>query len=528
MLLLEINNVSKEFNGVRVLDRVSFKLRLGESLGIFGKSGAGKSVLMHMIRGVKGYEPTEGKVIYHVALCPSCLWVETPNFSGQPCPHCNTIMDYRAIDFWGEEDRKVIEAVRARVAIMFQRTFALYGNLTPMENVMEALRRARVREELAPKLALNYLRLVNLLHRMLHPAETLSGGEKQRVVLARQIAVNPILLLADEPVGTLDPYNVELIVDVLMKEFKEKGKCMIVASHIPMVLQRLCDKVIWLDEGKLVIEASATEVLGSFIKGIHEVKRERALIGDDILRVVDISKYYYSLDRGLVKAVDHVNLTVREREIVGIVGRSGAGKTTLSRIICGITEPSAGRVEIRIGDRWYDITKQGYERAVALSYVGLLHQEYSLYPYRTVIENLSSAIGLEIPEELARMKAVYTLRSVGLDPKTIDKILTKYPDELSEGERHRVALAQVLIREPRIVVLDEPSGTMDPMTKVEVAKSIMRSRSQLDETFIIISHDADFVKLICDRVVLMESGKITGHLDPKTISWEALAAKLRE
>ncbi|MEM0240732.1 MAG: methyl coenzyme M reductase system, component A2 [Candidatus Nezhaarchaeales archaeon] len=526
MILLEVQGVSKEFNGVRVLDGVSFKLRLGESLGIFGKSGAGKSVLMHMIRGVKGYEPTDGKIIYHVAVCPQCLWIETPDFSCKPCPYCNSVMEYRIIDFWGESDRKIVEALRARVAIMFQRTFALYGSLTPLENVMEALRRARVREDMALKLAIDYLNHVNLLHRMLHPAEVLSGGEKQRVVLARQIAANPILLLADEPTGTLDPYNAELVSRVLLKEFKEKGKCMMVASHIPIVLRRLCDRIIWLSEGRIAMDGSADEVFNTFLRDLRELTLERAPTGDDVLRIINVSKYYYSLDRGLVKAVDGVSLTVKEREILGIVGRSGAGKTTLSRIICGITEPSVGRVEIRIGDRWYDITKQGYERAIALSYIGLLHQEYSLYPYRTVIENLSSAIGLELPEELARLKAVYTLKSVGLDQKTIDKILNKYPDELSEGERHRVALAQVLVKEPRIVVLDEPSGTMDPITKVEVAKSILMSRSQLDETFIIVSHDVDFVKLTCDRIVLMDSGKIVGYLDPKKISWEALAARL--
>ncbi|MEM2535161.1 MAG: ATP-binding cassette domain-containing protein, partial [Candidatus Nezhaarchaeales archaeon] len=384
MILLEVRRVSKEFDGVKALDGVSFNLKLGESLGIFGKSGAGKSVLMHMIRGVRGYEPTDGKVIYHVAICPQCLWIETPDFGGKPCPYCNTVMEYRVIDFWSESDRKVVEALRARVAIMFQRTFALYGSLTPLENIMEALRRARVKEDKALKLAIDYLNHVNLLHRMLHPAEILSGGEKQRVVLARQIAVNPILLLADEPTGTLDPYNAELVSRVLLREFKEKKKCMIVASHIPIVLRSLCDRIIWLSEGKVVMEGSADEVFNTFLKDLGEVTLEKAPIGGDVLRIINISKYYYSLDRGLVKAVDNVNLTVKEREILGIVGRSGAGKTTLSRIICGITEPSSGKVEIRIGDRWYDITKQGYERAIALSYVGLLHQEYSLYPYRTV------------------------------------------------------------------------------------------------------------------------------------------------
>ncbi|MCS7140316.1 MAG: methyl coenzyme M reductase system, component A2 [Candidatus Nezhaarchaeota archaeon] len=528
-LLLEVYKVSKEFDGIKALDNVSFQLRLGESLGVLGRSGSGKSVLMQMIRGVKGYEPTEGYIIYYVAFCPSCSWVDIPTFRDNPCPQCGTKMEYRVVNLWEPLDNDVAEALKARVAIMFQRTFALYGNLTPIENVMEALKRARIDERVAPRLAFELLKLVNLTHRLLHPAEALSGGEKQRVVLARQIAVNPILLLADEPTGTLDPYNAHLVSDLLIKEFKAKNKCMIVASHIPTVLQRLCDRIIWLEKGKMIMDAPSPEVISSFLKGVQEPQMEQVPTGNEILRVIDVSKYYYSIDRGLTKAVDHVTFNVKEREIFGIVGKSGAGKTTLSRIICGVTEPSSGVVELKVGDRWYNITKPGYEgRAIASSYIGLLHQEYALYPYRTVLDNLSTSIGLELPEELARMKVMYTLKSVGFNSGTIDQVLTRYPDELSEGERHRVALAQVLIKEPRVVVLDEPSGTMDPITKIEVAKSILSSRSWLDETFIIVSHDIDFVRLVCDRLALMKNGRIVAYLDPKKTSWDDLLIELRE
>ncbi|MDI9620181.1 MAG: methyl coenzyme M reductase system, component A2 [Candidatus Nezhaarchaeota archaeon] len=529
MLLLEVHKVSKQFDGIKVLDGISFSLKLGESLGILGKSGAGKSVLIHMLRGMRGYEPDEGKVIYRVDYCPSCLWVEPPSFNVGQCPHCNAIMEHRTVDLWDDVDSEVSKAVKARIAIMFQRTFALYGNLTPIENIMEALRRARVKEDAAPKLAIEYVKLTNLVHRLLHPAENLSGGEKQRVVLARQIAANPILLLADEPTGTLDPYNANLISNLLAHEFKEKKKCMIIASHIPSLLERLCDRVLWLEKGRIVMDSASREVVSAFLGEVKEFVREEASVGQEVLRAIDVSKYYYSIDRGLTKAVDRVTFEVKDKEIFGIIGKSGAGKTTLSRIICGLTQPSSGKVEIKIGNKWYDITAPGYEgRAIALSNIGLLHQEYSLFPHRTVLENLSTSIGLELPEELARMKAIYTLKSVGIDPTVIDGILEKYPDELSEGERHRIALAQVLIREPKIVVLDEPSGTMDAVTKVEVAKSITMSRSWLDETFIIVSHDIDFVRFTCDRVALMKNGRIAGYLDPRKISWEMLAAELSD
>ncbi len=163
------------------------------------------------------------------------------------------------------------------------------------------------------------------------------------------------------------------------------------------------------------------------------------------------------------------------------------------------------------------MTKPGLHRGRAKRYIGILFQEYALYPYRTVLENLTAAIGLELPEEFARMKAIYTLTSVGFSEEEAEKILDKYPNELSVGERHRVALAQILIKEPRVVILDEPTGTMDPITRTVVANSILKSRIELEQTYIIVSHDMDFVLNVCDRAGLMRNGKLVKVGKPEEI-----------
>jgi methyl coenzyme M reductase system subunit A2 len=106
------------------------------------------------------------------------------------------------------------------------------------------------------------------------------------------------------------------------------------------------------------------------------------------------------------------------------------------------------------------------------------------------------------------MKALYVLHAVGFDEEYAVKILTKYPNELSSGERHRVALAQVLIKEPNIIILDEPTGTMDPITRIQVTDSIRTARDEMNQTFLIISHDMDFVLDVCDRASIMRGGKI--------------------
>jgi methyl coenzyme M reductase system subunit A2 len=193
-------------------------------------------------------------------------------------------------------------------------------------------------------------------------------------------------------------------------------------------------------------------------------------------------------------------------------------KTTLSRMICGLTPGTAGNVEVRIGDDWvsmYDLGEFGRGRATP--YIGVLHQEYSLYPFNTVLQNLTNCIGLKMPAEFGKMKAIQVLSGVGFEKKDIEKILYAYPDTLSVGEKQRVAMATVLIREPRIVILDEPTGTMDPITKISVATSILTARKELGETFIIVSHDMDFVVNCCDRAAIMKGGKVVAEGDPKAI-----------
>ena len=220
-----------------------------------------------------------------------------------------------------------------------------------------------------------------------------------------------------------------------------------------------------------------------------------------------MTKRYISVDRGVVKAVNMVSFDVAKKEIFGIIGKSGAGKTTLSQIIAGIIEPTSGEMNILIGDDWVDMTTPGIDqRGRAKEYIGLLHQEYDLFPHRTVLDNLTDSIGLEFPRELAIRKALITLAMAGFSETKAKEVLNHYPGELSDGERHRVALAQVLIREPRIVILDEPTGTMDPITKMDVKHSILHARDEMDETFIVVSHDMEFVRDVCDRVALVRGG----------------------
>jgi methyl coenzyme M reductase system, component A2 len=515
MSFIEVKNVTKTFNGVDILKNLNMTVNEGTVLGILGRSGSGKSALINMLRGMKDYKPDLGQIIYNIAVCPGCMTVDSLSHVGEPC-FCGNKFEARKVDFWNC-DRKLFAAIRRRISIMLQRTFALYEDDTVIDNVIKSIKGHDENENTYT--AIDLIDMVHMSHRITHIARDLSGGEKQRIVLARQMAKEPMIFLADEPTGTLDPKTAELIHQALLEGVKMKGTTMVITSHWPEVMKKLSDYVIWLEKGQILEEGEPEKVVQKFLDQIP-LPENRNIIktGVPIIKMEGVKKYYFSIERGVVKAVDGIDINVDEGEIFGIVGLSGAGKTTLSRILYGLTDPGSGQIAVKLGDNWIDMTEKGpFGRGRVKPYLGILHQEYSLYPHRNVLGNLTEAISLELPAEFAKMKALYVLKAVGFDENYSQNLLIKYPDQLSGGERHRVALAQVLIKEPNIVILDEPTGTMDPITRVQVTDSIIKAREELNQTFLIISHDMDFVLDVCDRCALMRNGKILKMGDPESI-----------
>jgi methyl coenzyme M reductase system subunit A2 len=358
--------------------------------------------------------------------------------------------------------------------------------------------------------AVDLLEKVQLSHRMMHVARDLSGGEKQRVVLARQLVRDPMLLIADEPTGTLDPRTAKVVHDVIAKAVKDYKMTMVITSHWCDVVEELADKAIVLEDGAIVSEGSPEKIAKEFMNRVCSIEKKSDVeVGGTLIKVEHLVKKYISVSRGVVYAVNDISFEVKEGEIFGLAGTSGAGKTTTSEILMGIVQPTSGDVHVRVGDEWVDMKKPGPEcRGRAVKYMGILHQEYGLYNHRTIIDNLTESIGIDLPYELAVRKAINTLASTGFTEEKAKSILSKMSDEISEGERHRVALAQILMKEPVIIVMDEPTGTMDPITKKEVTKSILKAREKMGDTFVIVSHDMDFLEEICDRVALMRNGKI--------------------
>jgi len=246
--LITVENLCMDFDSTKVLNNISFEIAEGEILGIIGRSGAGKTVLMHLMRGVE-QAPTSGKIIYHVAACSGCDYMDVGSAAGKSCPHCTGTLIALDVDLWNERDELLKRRLMRRTAIMFQRTFALYGDDRVIENVLHALDDIDYPQDQAINRAADLIDQVRLSHRMMHIARDLSGGEKQRVVLARQLAKEPFMLFADEPTGTLDPGTARIVHSMLSEAAKNNNMGMVVTSHFSQVIEDVAHRAILLSGG---------------------------------------------------------------------------------------------------------------------------------------------------------------------------------------------------------------------------------------------------------------------------------------
>ena len=197
---------------------------------------------------------------------------------------------------------------------MFQRTFSLYGDDRVIENVLRALDDINYPSNKAISRAADLVDEVRLSHRMMHVARDLSGGEKQRVVLARQLAREPLFLCADEPTGTLDPKTAKVVHGLLKSAGVENRMGMVITSHFSQVLEEVCDRAVLMDDGRIMMVGEPEEIVDEFMKGCKDDCTYTCTdCGEPIVRAKDLSKKFVAVDRGVINAVDKVSFEVYEQ-----------------------------------------------------------------------------------------------------------------------------------------------------------------------------------------------------------------------
>ena len=541
--MIKVENVSKAYeldDGTKVtaLNDVSFEVKEGEIIGIMGKSGSGKTTLLRALRGVEHID--EGSI---------------------------SVGDVKVTS---ESSQFYYNNLKKETAIHLQRSFGVWPD-TVRENVLRKLYARRyfdegdtnfeVAESEFGEEADELLELVSLTHKKDHYASVLSGGEKQRLIMARQLAKQPKALLLDEPATMACPKTKQEILDAVKKINKELNITVIVVSHLPDVQKYLADRVILLEDGEIVDEGSADEICDKFMEGMDDIVDIQNIATDeDVVEVKDVYKRFYLLTGGEVLQIEDINFKVQKENILSIIGPSGAGKTVLLRMLGGLDDPDKGEVLYKVDEEWADIDIPGMNRMKIRSKLGFMHQEFALTHYATVLNQLATRLGYKNQDiikdaqkrakqiglsdelldsfyqltDLPEAEAKDRLRQIGLDAEILNDLFPRFPEtatkeavadifdsldldmdilyrksyELSGGQKVRVMLALILISRPKFLLLDEPFGDLDPVTLRDVTNALKTISKNYGITVIMISHNTDFIKELSNRAVFMDDGKI--------------------
>ena len=515
-VIVSVSNLSFQYEGgAEALKGISFDVKRGELFVVMGPNGAGKTTLCFILSGiipnmyggvrkgrvnVLGFDPWD-QPIYETAKKVGVL-LQDP------------------------ESQLIMPSVFAELA------FGPANLGVPKEEILKRIREA--------------LRIVGLEgFEDRHPRE-LSGGQKQRAALGAVLTMMPELLVLDEPTSQLDPLGTTEVLSAI-RRLKDLGITIIMTSHKTEEIAYLADKVLILNDGKIVAYGSPREVLSNVEllenvgvkppavstyfyelrkKGINTfdvpilledaVNLARSMIydgilkanaikfdetthskGEPIIEVKDVTFVYPG--EPPVTAIKNINLTIYEGEFVGIIGQNGSGKTTLVKNIVGLLKPTKGKILFK-GE---DVTK--YTVAELSKKIGLILQnpDYQLFTLSCEEEIRFGLKNIGVPEEEMEKRIDEALKFVGLE-----HLRDRYPFALSFGDRRKLAVAAIVAMNPEVIIMDEPTTAQDYRGRYMLADLAKRMHEKYGRTIIMITHDMDLVAKYAERLIVMWNGEI--------------------
>ncbi|MGB4345941.1 MAG: ABC transporter ATP-binding protein [Burkholderiaceae bacterium] len=495
MSLLRVENLSVRFGSTTVVNDISFEIEAGEKFALVGESGSGKTVSALSVLRLNPDAQTSGRIL----------------FNGD--------------DILKKSDA-ALRGLRGKdVAMIFQEPMTALNPLFTIGNqIAEVLMlHEGINAREAAKRAVALLEKTGIpepARRALSYPHELSGGQRQRAMIAMALACKPKLLIADEPTTALDVTIQVQILALLNQLQREENMAVLMITHDLNLVRNFADRVGVMEQGRL-IETADTRPLFAAPREAYTRKllasHPQRLVANAApdgppLMQAERLRCSFSIKKGWFKrrefiAVDAVDLEIARGETLGIVGESGSGKSTLGMALLRL---SVAQTDGRIRFNGKEISAMNADQLRPIrSHMQVVFQDpfASLSPRRTVEQSVGEGLALHQPQLTAvalREAVAACLLEVGLSPA----MMSRYPHEFSGGQRQRIAIARALILKPALILLDEPTSSLDVSVQLQVLELLAALQKKYGMTYIFISHDLAVIRAMAHRVLVMKDGAV--------------------